>query len=482
MKLWKLYEGVPCRIEGEASTDISGIAYDSRKVNPGDLFFCISGFRTDGNKYAAEAVRRGAAAVASERVHPELDVPQVIVNNARSSMAQASAAFYGRPAEHMRMIGVTGTNGKTTTTYMLKRIGEFSGHKVGLIGTIRNMIGSEQLPAERTTPESPDLQKLLREMLDKGCDMVVMEVSSHSLALDRTFGIPFEAGIFTNLTQDHLDFHGSMEEYLKAKVRLFEQSRVSIINEDDRWATSVIPHAAGEYRTYGVRGASDYKAVHIDLTPGATAYQLRSPDNNPVCINVPIPGMFTVYNSLAASAAALELGISQDTIAAALHDMPPVDGRFEVLGTRGHDFTLILDYAHTPDSLENTLETVREFAKGRVVAVFGCGGDRDRTKRPQMGRIAADLSDFAFVTSDNPRTEDPNAIIGDILAGLPDGAQFEAITDRRDAIRKAIAGARSGDVIVLAGKGHETYQEINGVKHDFDEKIVVEKIYDELGW
>lgn len=483
MTLAEIYHDIRgCTIHGDSGAEITGVAYDSRHVKPGDLFFCISGLQQDGNRYAKDAVDRGAVAVASTQFNPNLPVPQVVVPHDRSAMAEASAAYCGHPARSMRIVGVTGTNGKTTTTYMLKRIAEQGGHKVGLIGTIRNLIGSEELPTERTTPESPDLQSLLAHMRDSGCDMVVMEVSSHSLALDRTFGIQFDAGVFSNLTQDHLDFHGSFEAYAEAKARLFAQSRVSIINADDPHAQQMANAAGGRLVTYGEKPGADYTASDVGLTPVKTTYTLDAPDGSAGTITVPIPGNFSVYNSMAAAVTATELGFPAKLVREALAAMPSVDGRFEPLDTRGQNFTLILDYAHTPDSLENTLATVRQFARGRVVTVFGCGGNRDSAKRPLMGEIAARLSDRLIVTSDNPRFEDPIAIIEDIEAGIPQNVTYECVPDRRQAIYEAIAHYEPEDVIVLAGKGHETYQEICGVKHDFDEKVVVQEIYGELGW
>lgn len=481
MTVSELFAEIPCTIKGDPDTEISGVCYDSRCVKPGDMFYCISGFSTDGNNYAEAAACGGAAAIVTSREHPDLDIPQVLVDSDRRAMALSSAAFYGTPAAKMRMVGITGTNGKTTTTYMVKRIAERAGLKVGLIGTIRNLIGDEPIHTERTTPESPDLHRLLARMADSGCDLVVMEVSSHSLALDRTFGIPFEVGIFSNLTQDHLDFHGTLDAYLEAKARLFAQSSVSIANLDDPHVGLILESAAGDVRTYSARSTADYSAANINLTADGTQYTLCTAGAS-LDVAVPIPGMFTVYNSLAAASASAELGIPLQTAADALAGMPGVDGRFELLETRGRDFSLILDYAHTPDSLENTLSTVRGFAKGRVVAVFGCGGNRDRAKRPVMGAVAAQLADRLIVTSDNPRFEDPDTIIEDITAGIPKGTAYEAITDRRRAILEAVTTFQPGDVIVLAGKGHETYQEVCGVKHDFDEKTVVQDIFDQLGW
>lgn len=481
MKLSQLFAQIPCVIRGDCDTEITGVSYDSREVRPGDLFYCISGFSTDGNAYAGAAAASGAAAIVTTKEHPELDLPQVIVENDRRAMALSSAAFFDQPSSRMRMVGITGTNGKTTTTYMLKRIAEHAGHKVGLIGTIRNLIGDEEVHAERTTPESPDLHRLLRQMADSGCDLVVMEVSSHSLALDRTYGIPFEVGIFSNLTQDHLDFHRTFDDYLAAKALLFGQSRISVVNADDPHSDRILAGAAGTARSYSAKAPADYSAAQVQLSPFGTSYVLSTRIGN-LPVHVPIPGMFSVYNSMAAASSALELGLSPQDVTEALRYMPPVDGRFELLDTRGQNFSLILDYAHTPDSLENTLSTVRDFAAGRVVTVFGCGGNRDRTKRPIMGEVAARLSDHTIVTSDNPRFEDPEAIIEDIKAGIPEEADYEAITDRRAAILKAVSAYEPHDIIVLAGKGHETYQEVCGIKHAFDEKVVVQEIFDELGW
>lgn len=477
MKLKQLF-GPASRIIGDPETDVTGLSYDSRSVQPGDLFFCIRGTAADGNRYAADACARGAAAVMSAAEHPELSVPQVIVADDRLGMAEAACAFYGRPSERMRVVGITGTNGKTTTTHMIKRIAEHAGLRVGLIGTICNMIGSETLHTERTTPESPDLQALLAHMAAAGCDLAVMEVSSHALALARTHGIFFDVGIFSNLTQDHLDFHGTWEKYAAAKERLFAHSKVSLINVDDPEAARMQQAAAGRVVTYGF-GEADLQAQDPELHEAGVRYTLATPAGS-FPVRVGIPGRFSIYNSMAAAGTALALGLAPGDVEEALAQMPPVAGRVELLDTRGRGYSVILDYAHTPDSLENVLRTVRDFTRREVLVVFGCGGNRDAGKRPQMGAIAARYADQLFVTSDNPRFEDPWTIISDIESGIPRGTGQVTIENRREAIRAALAAAQPGDVVVLAGKGHEDYQEIQGVKHPFDEKVVVAELLDEL--
>ena len=465
-------------IFGDTETKIKSLTYDSRKVCEGALFFCISGFKTDGHQYAQQAVDAGAAALMVTR-RLDIDVPQILVEDARASMASIARTFYGRPDEQMRIIGVTGTKGKTTTTYMIKSILEQSGHQTGLIGTIINMIGSEQLPAERTTPESPDLFALLRRMADAGCDTVVMEVSSHSLTLNRVDGIVFDVGIFTNLTRDHLDFHETVENYMAAKKQLFLASKCGICNIDDGAASYMMENVAINWRTLGIKDKADVMARNIEITPLGVTFDLCCAQMMlPLRLN--IPGIFSVYNALCAAAACMALGEKCETIKKGLEVLPGVAGRFEVLDTGGRPFTVILDYAHTPDSLENTLRTVRTFARGRIITVFGCGGDRDSGKRPIMGQIAGSLSDYCIITSDNPRSEDPFAIIADIEAGIKQTpCAYKCIENRREAIGYALHAAQSGDIIVLAGKGHETYQEISGMKHPFDEKIVVAKLLDD---
>ncbi len=477
MKLREIMQDIRCEIRGNAEAEIYDIKYDSRKVEAGDLFFCISGFEQDGHRYAKDAVEKGAAAVVVTRIL-SLPVTQVLVEDDRAAMALAAVRFFGNPAAAMKMVGITGTNGKTTTTYMIRAIAGAAGLKVGLIGTIQNMIGPEVIHTERTTPESVDLQRLLAQMRDAGCTMVVMEVSSHSLFLKRVEGIEYDVGIFTNLTQDHLDFHKTWQNYADAKKILFRQSKVSVFNTDDAAAPEMMAAASGKTLTFGVKKPADYTPKGLELTPEHTAYTVEKLG---VQVEIPIPGLFTAYNSLGAVAAADALGLPAEAVTKGLSGLSPVAGRFELLDTRGGNYSIILDYAHSPDSLESTLKTIRGFAKGRIVTVFGCGGNRDRTKRPIMGQIAQNLSDFCIVTSDNPRFEEPMDIIREIEAGLDTGARnYISIENRREAILFAIKNAQNNDIILLAGKGHETYQEIRGVKHDFDEKQVVDEILDEL--
>ena len=482
MRLSEIFRGIRCDIRSNEDIDIKDLKYDSRTVKRGDLFFCIAGFAEDGHKYAPDAVRKGAAAVVVMEYQPELKIPQVIVKNDREAMALAACNFFGHPARRMTMVGVTGTNGKTTTTYMLKSIAEHAGYKVGLIGTIVNMIGERELHTERTTPESIDLQRLLKKMADNHCEIVVMEVSSHSLELKRVFGIAFDVGIFTNLTQDHLDFHKTWDNYIHAKSLLFEQSQKSVINIDDDSAANMMAAAKSEVIKYSVMQPVQYMAKEIEISHEGTSFSVDM-GSNTLKIEIAIPGQFTVYNALGAIVAAYALGINPHYIEQGLKEMQPVAGRFQPLNTRGQDFGIILDYAHTPDSLKNALSTIKSFASGRIVTIVGCGGNRDTGKRPIMGRIAGDYSDFTVLTSDNPRFEEPAAIIDQIEEGMKEsGGEYTRIEDRREAIKWAIRHAQPKDIILLAGKGHEDYQEIKGVKHDFDEKVVVSEILDELGF
>lgn len=467
--------GKDMRILGNAQTEISSVAYDSRKVCEGALFFCISGYNTDGHKYARSAVDNGAVAIMVTQPL-EIDVPQVVVDDARVAMAKISRAFYKNPDEELTMIGITGTKGKTTTTYMIKSVMESAGKKMGLIGTIINMIGATELHTDRTTPESPDLFALLRQMADEDCDAVVMEVSSHSLYLGRVAGITFDVGVFTNLSRDHLDFHKTTEKYMAAKKLLFHVCKRAAVNTDDAASSYMMEGVNIDWLTYGIKEKSDIYAKNIEITPKGVSFDLCS-TRGMMPFNLNIPGIFSVYNALSAATACLLLGVGLETIKTGLEAMPCVAGRFEVLDTGNRPFTIILDYAHTPDSLENTLITVKGFVRGRIITVFGCGGDRDRGKRPMMGEIAGRLSAFTVITSDNPRTENPFAIIEEIEAGIKNTeCAYICIENRRDAIRFAIQNANPDDIIVLAGKGHETYQEINGVKHPFDEKVVVQEL------
>ena len=474
MKLRELLSGVSVlACTADMEMEISGVSYDSRSVRPGDLFVAMTGFAVDGHKFIAAAQEKGAAAALCQK-EPGGTLPYVRTEDSRRALAIVGANWFGHPAEEMTMIAVTGTCGKTTTTYLLKAILEQArGAKVGLIGTNQNMIGQEVIPTDRTTPESFEVQRLFREMADAGCAYAVMETSSHALCLDRVYGVHYAVGIFTNLTQDHLDFHVTMENYCDAKAILFRNCGVGVVNGDDPWAPRLLKDAACRVMTYAERAEADLRAEHIALSADGIAFDAVT-ETERVPVRVHIPGGFMVYNTLDVLGAALALGVPLEKSARVLAAVPHVKGRVEVVPTPGKDYTVLIDYSHTPDSLENILRTVKGFAKGRTVALFGCGGDRDRTKRPIMGSVAAELADFVVVTSDNPRTEDPEAIIADILPGLEgSGTPYQVICDRVEAIHWAMDHAQPGDVIALCGKGHETYQEVNHEKHHMDEREIV---------
>ena len=456
---------------------ITGVQYDSRKVELGNLFVAIKGFETDGHTYIRQALDNGAIAILiSDEAYCSVEYPWILVEDSRLALAEMSSAFYGHPSEKLKLIGVTGTNGKTTTTNLICDIIEAQGHKTGLIGTIHNRIGDRVLEGSRTTPESLDLQRMLAEMVDEGIGYAVMEVSSHALELQRVACCDFDMAVFTNLTQDHLDYHETMDNYCKAKTMLFRTlgakgekaglAKTAIINIDDAWSNHFMVASNAPVITYGIEKDGSWKAEDVQVTAEGVRYTV---DGLPV--NLQLNGKFNVYTSLAALAVGEALGFPVADVIKALEQVPGIAGRFQKV-EGGQDYTVIVDYAHTPDGLENVISTAKAFAKGRVITVFGCGGDRDRTKRPLMGKVAAKLSNYCVVTSDNPRTEDPNQIIADILPGVQEYMTEAAYTvepDRRKAIAFATAMAKPGDVVLLAGKGHETYQDINGVKHHFDD-------------
>ena len=450
--------------------EIQAVCYDSRKVTPGSLFVAVSGFSSDGNRFIPMAMEKGAAVVVTAQ-KPENDIPYVLVENDRMALARLGCNFYGYPAETMTMVGVTGTNGKTSTTLLLKQVLEKTlGAKVGLIGTMANMVGDEVIPTERTTPESFELQGLFARMRSAGCTHVVMEVSSHAVALERIGGVRFDIAAFTNLTEDHLDFHKTMEEYCNAKADLFRRCEKAVINTDDSYAPRFLEAASCPVLTTAVSGGADLRAENMELLADGIRYDAVT-EQERVSVQVPIPGRFTVYNTLTVLGIARQLGISLSDAAAALRTVEGVKGRIEVVPTPGTEYTLLIDYAHTPDGLENVLSSVRDFCRGRIIAVFGCGGDRDPIKRPIMGAIGVKLSDVAIITSDNPRTEAPMAIIEDILKGVKkEDGEYIVVEDRRAAIRYAMDIAKKDDIIVLAGKGHETYQDVGGVKLHLDER------------
>lgn len=474
MKLKELLENIEiAELRADPETEITGISYDSRTTKPGELFVAVTGFAADGHRFIPKAVERGAAAVLCEHA-PEQAVPYVRVDDTRRALSLASANWFGRPAEKMVMIGLTGTNGKTTSTYLLKHVLEDClGAKVGLVGTIQNMIGGEALHTERTTPESYELQSLFAQMAQAGCTHVVMEVSSHALTLSRVAGVRFRTGTFTNLTEDHLDFHKDMEDYCDAKGMLFRMCGTGCVNADDPWTARLVRNASCRLLRYSAEGEADLYAEQIALRPDCVEFDAVSGAER-AHIRLGIPGGFTVYNALAVIQTAQTLGLPLADIAASLRTAQGVKGRAEVVPTPGKDYTVLIDYSHTPDSLENILKTVRGFCRGRVIAVFGCGGDRDPFKRPVMGGIAARLADISVVTSDNPRTEDPDEIIRQIVAGMSAAKTPPVVIENRPkAIEWALENAGKGDVIVLCGKGHETYQEIGHEKRHLDEREVV---------
>ncbi len=472
MKLAELLQGIDIlELRADPETEISGVSYDSRQTKPGDLFVAIAGYEADGHRFIPMAREKGAVCVLCQR-EPGDGSPCVLVSDSRAALARLGRNRFGDPAASMTMVGVTGTNGKTTTTYLLKDVLEKClGARVGLIGTNQNMIGNEVLHTERTTPESFELHALFRAMADAGCTHVVMEVSSHALSLQRVAGIRFAVGLFANLSQDHLDFHRTMEAYCDAKALLFRQSEKGAYNADDPWAGRVTKDAACPLLSFGEK-AGDLRGGNIRLSVDGVDFD-ASLDGETVPVHVGIPGGFTVYNALGVLAAAKALGVPLADAARALASSAGVKGRVEVVPVPW-DYTILIDYAVTPDAIENVLNTVRGFARGRVVILFGCGGDRDRGKRPRMGRIAARLADFVIVTSDNPRTEDPDFIISEILPGL-EGTETPYVVepDRVKAIRYAMDHARPGDVVILAGKGHETYQIVGHEKRHLDEREVV---------
>jgi UDP-N-acetylmuramoyl-L-alanyl-D-glutamate--2,6-diaminopimelate ligase len=478
---------------GAAATEITGLAYDSRAVAGGELFFCVRGFQSDGHDHAPQAVANGAAALIVERPL-QLDVPQLQVASARAAMAPLAARFFGDPTAELRVIGVTGTNGKTTTAYLLRALLEAVGEQCALLGTVKSVVGGAEQPVTRTTPEAVDLQRDFRAMLAGGDRACAMEVSSHALALGRTDAIHFAAAIFTNLTQDHLDFHDTMEDYFQAKRRLFTEHAPahSVINVGDPFGKRLAAEIDGAL-TFAVGAPADYSARDLRCDFAGCRFTLSTPASEHA-VELPMPGRFNVANALGALAAAHALGADMQALIAALQHGVRVPGRFEPVN-EGQDFAVLVDYAHTPDSLENVLAAARELiaaggrADGRVLCVFGAGGDRDRGKRPLMGEIATRLADGVLVTSDNPRSEDPEQIIAEIMAGVArvqgagregadadDGQPVRSLVDRAVAIDEAIARARPGDVLVIAGKGHEQGQEFaGGRKEPFDDVAVASK-------
>jgi len=476
MRLDRLLTALPsATTAGPTDREITSIAVHHETAVPGALFVAVPGFRHDGHAFAAAAAARGAAAVVLEHeVALPGEVTRVLVPDAREALAYLSAAFFGVPSRALRVIGITGTNGKGTTAYLIEALLSGAGMPCGIIGTMGARIGERAIPLDRTTPEAVELQQLLRQMADAGLGYAAVEVASHALALRRVEGTQFDAAVFTNLTQDHLDFHRSLEDYVAAKRRLFEMvdpRGVAVVNADDPHGPVMASASRAPVTTYAIDRDADVTAAGIELHLGGGAYTLRTP-GGAVAVTTSLHGRFNVYNALAAAALARHYGVELDVIRRVLAAFPGVPGRFEAVD-EGQAFGVVVDYAHTPDGLHNVLRTAKDFVQGRTILVFGAGGDRDRTKRPVMGAIAAALADIAVVTSDNPRTEEPTAIIDEILIGMRGGAaQVEVEPDRRRAIGLAVALARAGDFIIIAGKGHEPYQEIHGTKHPFDDRLV----------
>lgn len=468
-------------LELRGDCEISSLSMDSRKKMERGLFFCIPGARYDAHDFAPQAVDNGAAALVVTRFLP-LSVPQARVKNVRAAMSRMAAAFFGHPDREMKLLGVTGTKGKTTTSYLIKAIMEKAGYKTGLIGTTGNMIGSEYIKSEFTTPEPIDFFRTLRLMRDAGVSVVSMEVSAHALEMGRLAGVRFEAGCYTNLSQDHLDLFGTMEKYFACKKSFFTPGWINnaAINVDDETSADILRDIQVPRSTYGICNNADIFARDIEITENGVSFIMKLFGLDEYPVRLQLTGMFNVYNALAAAAVGLIMGVAPQVITEALAGVRSVPGRAEVLDTHT-PYKVILDYSHSPDALENILTAVRGFARGRVISVFGCGGDRDHLKRPIMGEISGRLANYSILTSDNPRTEDPFEILKAVEEGIkPTHGAYEVIENRREAIRHALTIAQEGDIIVLAGKGHETYQEIMGVKRPFDEKVVVRELLEEL--
>lgn len=468
----------------EQNIDITSIEMDSREVKPGALFICIDGYTVDGHSFAQMAVEKGAVAILAEKP-VDVEVPVVRVKSTKRAMAVLADAFYNQPTQKMHLIGVTGTNGKTTITHLIEHIFKSQHKKTGLIGTIEIRIGDTSYNVKNTTPESLTLQKTFHQMVEENVEVAMMEVSSHALDLGRVHGCDFDVAVFSNLTQDHLDYHHTMEDYRRAKGLLFAQlgnaynhnrPKFAVLNADDAATEEYIKNTAATVITYGIDRESDIRATNIQITNSGTTFDLTT-STETVRVEMKLIGKFSVYNVLAATAACLVSGIPLSVIVEEIKVLEGVSGRFEVVDAE-QDFTVIVDYAHTPDSLENVLKTVKEFAKRNIYVIVGCGGDRDRTKRPIMARIAAEYSTQAILTSDNPRSEDPLAILKDMEEGL-DTDNYVTIADRAEAIRYAVETAHADDVIVIAGKGHETYQIIGKKVFDFDDREVARKMIEE---
>ena len=480
MGLVELVAGLPgARVVGDDSVEIRELAYDSRKVEPGTLFFCVVGEKADGHEFGPRAVEEGASALVVERELTELDVPQVVVPDSRAAMAPLAARFFGDPTAELRVVGATGTNGKTTTAFLVREILRAADYSCGLLGTVKQVVGGVEKEVVRTTPEAIELQKTFRQMLEGGDEACAMEVSSHAMALHRADAIHFEVAIFTNLTQDHLDFHADMEDYFLAKRKLFEAGpKTAIVNVDDPYGRRLAEEF--ECVTFSAEGAeADYSARDVSFDASGASFTVGEQQ-----LRTGLPGHFNVANALGAFAAAEAMGVGSEIAAAGLARAARVPGRFEPID-EGQGFSVLVDYAHTPDSLENVLRAARRLTGGKLISVFGAGGDRDRDKRPKMGRAGAELSDLTVITSDNPRSEDPEAIVAEVAAGVEAAegvSELEIVVDRREAIALALGRAAPGDTVVIAGKGHEQGQEFeDGRKIPFDDREVAREELWKLG-
>ena len=497
MKLGQLLDGVTVsklfqtrygRMVVTLDVEVRRLQYDSRHVEANDCFVAIRGTGTDGHQYVQSAISKGATVIVLEHeaalpdsLSMHADVVKVVVPDSRKALALLSANFFGHPSRRLTMVGVTGTNGKTTTTHLVKSILETAGQHAGLIGTIEYKIGDTIIPATHTTPESLELNELLAQMVQSGCTSVSMEVSSHALHQSRVYGLDYDVGVFTNLTQDHLDYHGTMDEYFRAKSLLFESLKANaraVTNLDDEWGPKISIPSGVHRLTYSVSAPADVRATEAAVSMEGTSLKVEFKGHQ-TTITSPLVGRFNVYNILAAFTAGLALDIPQETIAKGIANLQSVRGRFERLSSP-KGWTAIIDYAHTPDALEKCLRAIHDILpkknRGKIITVFGAGGDRDSTKRPLMGKIASSLSDLLIITSDNPRTEDPQRIIGDIARGIPHGTDAFQVPDRRAAIEKAVGLAKQGDVVLIAGKGHEDYQVIGKERKHFSDREVVEEL------
>lgn len=487
MQLQKLLSALPFYSTNQEieNIDINGIKMDNREIEKGDMFVCIKGFTVDGHSFAKQAAQSGAVAIISEKPLDVSPAITIIVPDTTKALAILAAEFYQHPTHNFPLIGITGTNGKTTTTYLLEEIFKAHGKKTGLIGTIQMKIGDKAYGITNTTPDALHLQHNFHKMAKEEVDIVMMEVSSHALDLGRVYGSDFDIAVFTNLSQDHLDYHKDMDDYLRAKTLLFTglgnsylNKKFAVINVDDDHSKVIQHSTAQPVITYGIQTNADIMATNISFQLKNTTFTLKTPVGE-TTIQSNLIGTFNIYNMLAAASVAILRKVPLDTIKYALENIRGVDGRFEQV-TAGQNFAVIVDYAHTPDSLENVLQTVKEFAKQRIFTIVGTGGDRDRTKRPLMAKVATKYSDLAILTSDNPRTEEPGAILQDMTNGLMD-TNYTVIENRKEAIQYGINMAEAGDIVLIAGKGHETYQEINGVRYDFDDRIVAEEAIRQKG-